>query len=463
MNRFRKNALLALMLLVTLLTALSLGISLYVAEVQDRSADAMLSAYVSDLSETFAEAPRPLPPPLPRAGRDRNAEGVHHMPRRRPYFRMFTADPSLRSGGLLLLDKDRKPIGGSEGAEELAPLWREGLPLGEVARVSGPGGRTYQMVVRRLDSGNYVLVAASRDNLLARISRLWSYWLFSVIVASTAVLIGIIALWRYFVLPVRRIVEEIDGVRWGTDKPCLQASPLYEVRELEGAIERSAEAAVEKESLRMRYIGDIVRVQEEARKLLARELHDGPLQSVVAAIKRVQLAQKEATGAVRERLDEAERISQHAANEIRDYCDELSPSWLALGIESAMEELAERLSATHGVEIRLSVEGAFESLSDECALSLVRILQEAVSNAVRHGSATVIDVSLRRDDGVVRFEVADNGTGTPDVGEFDYERMRLEGHRGLSNMHERVQLFGGDLRVGPAAGGGWQISVAVPC
>jgi signal transduction histidine kinase len=456
------------MLLVTLLTGTTLAVSIYAFRAQESVTDSMLSAYVSDIAESFAENSRFTGMGWsgeedPRAwimemwrGKWRGGDG-HRSLGRRFFFRMFSADPSLKSGGLLILDRGGRPIGGSNGAEALAPLWGEELLSGIPSEVEEDGTR-YVVVVRELASGNYVLVAASKTNLLSSISRVWNAWLIAVMVSSAAVLVGIAALWKYLVIPVRSIVEMTGRTTWGRDVPRFERSPLYEVDALSGVIEKSAVEAVAKEHLRLRYISDIVRVQEDARRRLARELHDGPLQSVVAAIKRIQLAQIDGErGAPREKLDEAERISQYAANEIRDYCDDLSPSWLALGISSALEEIAERLSGTYGVRINISTERDFD-LQEEYSLAIIRILQEAVSNSVRHGGATAVEAALFIDGGTLVFRVSDDGTGFIEI-PSDYEKLRLEGHRGLSNMYERAQLLGGKLEIDSKPDAGCSITV----
>ena len=467
----KKNALLVLMLVVTGFTAMTLLVSIYVFEAQERMTDEMLSSYVSDLAETFVEEPLPMQTPM---GRRMAEMQRHHAPRRRIFFRMFSADPSLRSGGLLLMDKNGVPLGGSEGAEKLASLWTNGVVPGVPTRVAGDGGATYQVVVRQLDSGNFVLVAAGRQNLISTISKIWNLWLLSVILSTSAVLVGIALLWRYLVIPLRRIVETTAAIRWGKDLPALPQPHLYEVRELNDVIARSAESAIDKEQLRASYVGDIVRAQEGARKLLARELHDGPLQTVVAAIKRIQLAQGAADPATREKLDIAEEISQHAANEIRNYCDELSPSWSTLGPVSALEEMAERLSAAYDAEISIDASDDYLELPDEYTLALIRIFQEAVSNSVRHGRAGHIAVSLSAGDEELILSITDDGVGFGDgvaasaSGVPDFERLRLDGHRGLSNIHERVQLLKGKLKIEPANTGastgerGCRITVRVP-
>ncbi|MDR0616872.1 MAG: sensor histidine kinase [Synergistaceae bacterium] len=470
----RRNALLLLMLLVTLLTAATLAVSIYALKAQESVTDSMLSAYVSDIAESFAENSRAAAN-MWQGGKwggtvrrwEKGGWGVlPHMgmiPRenimRMFFFRMFSGDPSLRSGGIFFFSSDGRPIAGSFGAENLATLWREELMSGLPVQVSDKSGTNYFVVMKELAGGNFVMVAASKTNLLSSISKVWNAWLVSVIISSAAVLVGIAALWRYLVIPVRAIVHAIGETAWGRNVPRFEPFLLYEVGALSEVIEKSAADAVAKEQLRLRYISDIVQAQEEARRRMARELHDGPLQSVVASIKRLQLAQiahSAQNSGAGEALDEAERISQYAANEIRNYCDDLSPSWLALGVSSALDEMAERLSETYNVRVDVSAGDC--KLPEEYSLAIIRILQEAVSNAVRHGGASSVDVSLAMEEGELVFRVADDGKGFEAL-PSDYEQLRLEGHRGLSNMYERVQLLGGRLEINSRPGEGAVISV----
>jgi signal transduction histidine kinase len=411
----------------------------------------MLRAYVSDIAESFAEASR--------ADEDARAAGrwvwrgewtngeIFRSVRRKYFFGSFLADPSLRSGGILFFDREGRFLGGSHGSERLAVLWR-GLPYSGSGSVSDAEGNSYHAAARELANGHYVLVAVSAANILSSISHVWNIWLVSIMATSAAVLAGIAALWRYFALPIRRIVETVAGTKWGEETPRFEKEPLYEVDELSNVIERAASDAVAREQLRLKYISDIVRAQEDAKRRLARELHDGPLQTVIAAIKRVQLAQ--IGGEPAENLHEAERISQYAANEIRNYCDELSPSWFALGLTSALDEMCERLSRAYNVRITVSSEDFdTKDLPDEYILSVIRIFQESVSNSVRHGGATEIEALLVSIGDEMVFTVSDNGKGLGGEENVlpDYEKLRIDGHRGLSNMHERAQLLGGKLEI----------------
>ena len=269
---------------------------------------------------------------------------------------------------------------------------------------------------------------------------------------------------------LRNFAERIRGARWGEERSLgFDGSAVSEFGALSEAIEELAEKTYTREELRARYVGDMIRAKEKARKRFARDLHDGPLQSTAAAIRRVQMAREAATGnpsgELRVLLDTAEEIMRSAAEEIRGFCEDLSPSWISLGLVSAMDENADTLSRTHGdANVEATTDETLDSLPEEHVLTLVRIMQEAVSNSVRHGGARSIQVRVQDESNEIRFSIRDDGKGF-DAEEHpgtEYERLRTSGHRGLADMSERVRLLRGTMRLKSRPGEGCSIDIVFP-
>ena len=251
-------------------------------------------------------------------------------------------------------------------------------------------------------------------------------------------------LWRSLISPLKELASEIDGFRVGKDLPKkVDPHAVSEIKSLHEALTRFAQAAIDRDSLRNHYIRDIVQVQEMERMDMAREIHDGPLQDITALLQQIHMTTEEG-GYSRERARRVEQLAKGVVRELRGLCEELSPPWLDLGLPQAMTELGERLSQNYDVNITVDIDDTFKSEADQ-TLSLLRIFQEAVSNAVRHGNATEICACVREEDGRFLFEIRDNGKGF-DTG-FDHQALRLEGHRGLANMTERMSLMGGSFEV----------------
>ena len=272
---------------------------------------------------------------------------------------------------------------------------------------------------------------------------------------------------------LRSFAERIRGARWGEERslgldgPATSAVPEFGA--LSEAIEELAEKTYTREELRARYVGAMIRAEEKGRKRFARELHDGPLQSAAAAIRRVQMARESmdenSSGELRELLDTAEEIMKNAGDELRGFCEKLSPSWVRLGLVSAIDENAATLSRAHGdANVEATTDETLDSLPEEHVLALVRIMQEAVSNSVRHGGARSIQIRVRNEGSAVRFSIRDDGKGF-DAGEHpgtEYERLRTSGHRGLANISERVRLLRGTIRLESSPGEGCSIDIVFP-
>jgi signal transduction histidine kinase len=116
-----------------------------------------------------------------------------------------------------------------------------------------------------------------------------------------------------------------------------------------------------------------------------------------------------------------------------------------------------------GVPVALHVEGAADSVHAGVELSAYRVVQEALTNVIKHaGKPSRVDVTVRYLDGSLAVEIIDDGRGlAARSGNGDIGALDGAGH-GLVGMRERVELWGGDLSVGPAPGGGYRVEALLP-
>jgi signal transduction histidine kinase len=398
-------------------------------------------------------------------------------------------DGKFIPGMLAYVRKDGTLVAGSDGAEILPELWRQGeLQTLIVDSMTLENGRevAYSLCAWPTEDPEITAVAAvtmftwiGGNGFIIRRFVNETIWV-------AFFCLGVLFLLRKTLIrPLRALSSGLRTFRWGQEIPKIDAKAvggtifgleIGEIASLREAIAELASKAVEKTDLEKRYVGDIVKAQEEERNRLAREIHDGPIQVVAALMQRVQMAslaldsdKADAAAEARSQLSVAEETARSAVEDLREVCDSLVPPWVSLGLARCMEEAAARLARQHGVTVEADVD-LKDELPQEKTLALFRIFQEGVSNAVRHGRASVVKLSVVQDvvqniddanTGAVSFVLHDNGSGF-DFGSLSLEALYASGRRGLAGMRRRVDSLGGVLEIASSPGEGTSIEVRFP-
>ena len=188
------------------------------------------------------------------------------------------------------------------------------------------------------------------------------------------------------------------------------------------------------------------RVKEGERIRIAREMHD-ELGSVLTGVKAhlsvARIHDQRNGGTLQPRLDDACSLLDTATAAVRRVITELRPSVLdQLGVWAALEWHAEEVCARAGLifHIRIHPDTALLEIDPERSTALFRILQEALTNVVRHAWATRVDVRVSHASSSIRMEVEDDGKG------MDCDSLLTANSWGLAGMRERAHHFGGDIR-----------------
>ncbi len=201
---------------------------------------------------------------------------------------------------------------------------------------------------------------------------------------------------------------------------------------------------------------EVVQSQEDERARLARDLHDGVSQALVATKLLIESAQSEPASAARLQALALKRLNS-TLSEVRHLSHALRPALLdTLGLPAALQHLAGEFDAAGGTHFKAVVAGEEFGLPDAVNTSLFRIAQEALNNAARHAQATVVTLSLRFEaSGGLTLEVHDDGRG------FDAEAAQAVADRGLGlrSMRERADALGARLSLMTSAGVGCRLAV----
>jgi PAS domain S-box-containing protein len=202
--------------------------------------------------------------------------------------------------------------------------------------------------------------------------------------------------------------------------------------------------------------------QETERRAIARELHDEVGQSLTATrINLRDLEQDAEDGPFAQRLTDAATIISDLLSKVRQMSLDLHPSVLDdLGLGPALRWCVRTRTTGSKLEVTVDVPDELSRFNDMAEITLFRIFQEALSNALRHSQAQHLEARLRHVDGRLHMTVKDDGRG------FDAEASRqhaLSGKSlGLLGMQERARLAGGELTLTSAPGRGTEVSVSLP-
>ncbi len=210
------------------------------------------------------------------------------------------------------------------------------------------------------------------------------------------------------------------------------------------------------------FAGQVVLGQEEERRHLAQELHDGPLQTLIHLCRQIDSLEpgRDGQGAGSSPFTSMRTTVEDTVAELRSIARGLRPSVLDdLGLVASINQQLAEAATRQGFDSRFDVIGSERRLPPATELALFRIAQEAVTNIEHHAGAERVTVTLEFGDAGLRLRVEDDGAG------FDPDRHRHEGggqSLGLPGMTERARLIGARLRVDSLVGQGTMVETWLP-
>jgi signal transduction histidine kinase len=210
---------------------------------------------------------------------------------------------------------------------------------------------------------------------------------------------------------------------------------------------------------------ELVSAGERRLVRLGFDLHDGPLQELVALADDLRHARDQVASvlddphrsAVRGRFDDLEARLGSLDRGLRDIAHSVrATSAVEQPLEHALRNEVDALGRRGDVEAELAVDGDVASLTDSQKIALFRVVQESLCNIRKHSGATRASVRVRAVAGYVSLEVSDNGCG------FSIEAAKSKGRLGLAGVVERVRLLGGDVEIESSPGQGVLVRATLP-
>lgn len=243
--------------------------------------------------------------------------------------------------------------------------------------------------------------------------------------------------------PVRELEIGLQRLTQGERDAALPAFALREFTQVAGAINHLAEALSTSREAQRQLSRQLIQVQEDERRTLARELHDDMGQTLTAisvtAAYLERNAEKLEARRIAECAQDLRRDVRTSGEQLRAMLQHLRPYGLdAQGVASALRELvASWQQRASGIRFRLEMPNGLPPLADEIGLVLYRVVQEALTNVVRHSGAQHCQVTIEAEDGVLNAEIVDDGCGLPLAGPSR--------RGGLLGIEERLTMVGGSL------------------
>jgi signal transduction histidine kinase len=342
---------------------------------------------------------------------------------------------------------------------------KAGVVLGEAHatnRVSG-ASRVHELTCSLGKGARHLRVGMSTRRVDNEVG-----WLTRRLARTTAIiaLLGMLAAWwltRIFAHPIEELASLTRGVQAGNYGLKAPVRARDEVGALAVAFNQMTEAIAQKEAARQHLHRQVIRAGEEERKRIARELHDQTGQALTSQIATLSALENQCPGEeIARRLAELRHQTEQTLSEVHDLAVTLRPSVLDdVGLIAALQRHCRRVEERFAVQttcLDIDVEG--QRFPAEVELTIYRVVQEALTNGIRHGRPGRLQVLVQRTKTGLLAVVRDNGGG---FDAHDWQKRCAEGnHLGLLGMEERVTLVGGSFCVDSEPGKGATVFADIP-
>jgi len=233
---------------------------------------------------------------------------------------------------------------------------------------------------------------------------------------------------------------------------------ITERKKLEVQVAKRTQALEENQALLRQFTHQIIRTQEDERRHISRELHDEAGQVLVTikhGINAVIQELPQDLALLHKRLSGTLELAARGIRLVRSLSQHLRPPALEVGgINLCLNDFFREIHEQTGIET--DYQGTdLPGITDEVAISLFRVAQEAVTNVIKHSGADRVVARLSREEGRISLQISDNGGGSS---KFSSSR----GGVGLLGMKERLNLLGGTLTVEPSEQGGYHLTATIP-
>lgn len=203
----------------------------------------------------------------------------------------------------------------------------------------------------------------------------------------------------------------------------------------------------------------VIDAQEMERKRIARELHDSLGQLLSTARINMSGLQDLATmtgGDEANMYEVSLKLIDDACAEVRTISHNMMPGTLVdLGLVAALKDLAEKISRSGLLEVKIRTHGKLDKLKESVEISLYRVMQEILNNVISHAKARQVTVDIERTDDKLNIKVRDDGIGMTE------STAKKSAGIGWKNIFSRIEMVNGQIAIHPASAGGTEVAIAL--
>jgi signal transduction histidine kinase len=307
-------------------------------------------------------------------------------------------------------------------------------------------------------------VGLSDASVRAALSTLTAQLLLTTLLVSIAgILVAVFLTW-ILTRPIISLAHATQTVATGDFSPRVPRWANDEIGDLADAfnamtegLARTDELRKEREILRRQLLEKVITTQEDERRRIARELHDSTSQNLTSLIVGLRIMETHcAQCTAQTKASDLRQVASHTLNEVHDLSMRLRPRVLDdLGLAAALERLVSEWQARYKIPVDVAIQLA-ERLPGEVETAIYRIVQETLTNIVRHAQAHSASILVERHGDIVRAIVEDDGIG------FDVNTNHGERHLGLLGMRERAELLNGTLVIESSPEHGTSVFIEIP-
>jgi PAS domain S-box-containing protein len=214
-----------------------------------------------------------------------------------------------------------------------------------------------------------------------------------------------------------------------------------------------------------RLSGQLLRLQDEERRRIARDLHDSTGQDLVAlatTVSQLHAAIPSSSRKLRKLASQCQALADRCIRDVRTLSYLLHPPMLdEAGLEDAIRYYADGFTERAGIEVELEISPRLGRMKPGAEMALFRVVQESLTNIQRHSGSRKAKIRIERDPGAITLEISDKGSGIP--GNLGRQNGKLSFGLGVGipSMHERVKLIGGQLDI-ESGDSGTMVRVTIP-